>query len=1230
MHELRPEQTLEREITGAEVHRYEFDLRTDEFFQVHVEQKGVDVTLQVLGAGGKALARMDSPNGKEGAETLTFVSPRAGRYTLEVSSFDAKAEKGSYTIRREASRTAIAQDRRRVEVERVFVEGVTALGATDQPELAINKLEESLLGWRELQDAYMVGMVVLLIKQLKEAQNRPDVRPLTFDNTIERQLKTGELQAYSLDLKQGQVLRLDVEEKGIDIGLVVGRLDRQESVGRTNLGSGYGRETLTYMVEQSGPFLIVIRSPSESPSSGSYKLTAHLKSNFEEIDREQIAAEKLLVEGLELGNRKTPNGFGEAIRKWQAGLALWQKIGEKYWEAYSLYLIGIAQMKSGGPKEAIETLNRSLPLWQAANAKHDEAETQQMLATLYVIDDKPEKSAEALKSGLALMLEVGDHKNEAYILIALAALYEGLAEKEKATVYGLAASFSKDFTNRSEMLTDIGVVSKAQGNFSFAIEAYQLGLIYAKAEKNKLSEANLHRLLAGIDLELERYQDAEAKLNLALQLYRELKNKEGIAASLGFLSEISLATGERKRAAEYADQALSSADSDITILIQAGKAYSAIGEQNRALPLFTKALLLAKRDTDFVDEAAALNNLMLTWRALGSLRLAVYYGKQAVNTLQARRSYLKAVDQGGASISFNQSEQKAFLKAYESIYKQLAELLIENDRPTEAQEVLFFLKDQQLIDFNKSDTSNLDIRQLIRGQVSDPNSNQNIESRGLSFTLREKAAAERYVGAGGRLAEMSVELRTGGKQISELDSTAIKRLDAAVAEFAAALRQTETDFSQAPSDKDKLTDLSTLRELQSALRDLNQQTGQRAVAIYTLIGQERFCLLLVTPDSIKPFASPIKAEALNEKVLQFYAVLQSPAYDPRPLGKQLYDIILKPVEAELKKMGAHTLLWALDGKLRYVPMAALSPDGKGYLVEQYQNVVFTRADRERMTRPVSANWTGTGFGSSRAWTLNLFFTEFKFSRLPGVLAELQAIFDTNPKYKGPVTGTFFTDAKFTKNAFYEAMKSRRPLVHISSHFAFRPGDSSRSFLLLGDGTVLSMDELKEQERLFEGMELLTLSACNTAAQRADADGLEIDGFAELAQRLGAAAVIATLWRVSDNSTPRLMSTFYRLRQQPPGMTKAEALRQAQLALLTGTMPIKPRLAQAPITKNAAATELRIVLVPPSGKRGNELRRSTGEQVYVNQGDAPLYRRDIARPYAHPYYWSPFVLFGNLR
>lgn len=107
----------------------------------------------------------------------------------------------------------------------------------------------------------------------------------------------------------------------------------------------------------------------------------------------------------------------------------------------------------------------------------------------------------------------------------------------------------------------------------------------------------------------------------------------------------------------------------------------------------------------------------------------------------------------------------------------------------------------------------------------------------------------------------------------------------------------------------------------------------------------------------------------------------------------------------------------------------------------------------------------------------------------------------------------------------------------------------------------------------------------------------------LAQERGAEAVIATLWRVADDTTPLLMREFYRLRETKPGMAKVEALKQAQLFLLRGR----------------AAAQSEAAGAPPA------LARGVGK---MNGALAPT--ADGKAPHAHPYFRAPFILMGNWR
>jgi CHAT domain-containing protein len=140
-----------------------------------------------------------------------------------------------------------------------------------------------------------------------------------------------------------------------------------------------------------------------------------------------------------------------------------------------------------------------------------------------------------------------------------------------------------------------------------------------------------------------------------------------------------------------------------------------------------------------------------------------------------------------------------------------------------------------------------------------------------------------------------------------------------------------------------------------------------------------------------------------------------------------------------------------------------------------------------------------------------------------------------------------------------------------------------SYLVMGNGEKLTLAQVQNSDNIFSGIELLTLSACDTGYGGRTRDGREIEGLGVLAQRKGARAIMATLWPVDDESTRHLMVEFYR-GYQKPGVSKAEALRKAQLAVL----------GEADLAVGGQATRR-----APSPKR-----------------------------FPNPYHWSPFILIGN--
>ncbi len=57
---LEPGQSLEREITGGQTHRYQISLITGAYGHVEVAERGVNITLVLRGPDGSSLAEMNA------------------------------------------------------------------------------------------------------------------------------------------------------------------------------------------------------------------------------------------------------------------------------------------------------------------------------------------------------------------------------------------------------------------------------------------------------------------------------------------------------------------------------------------------------------------------------------------------------------------------------------------------------------------------------------------------------------------------------------------------------------------------------------------------------------------------------------------------------------------------------------------------------------------------------------------------------------------------------------------------------------------------------------------------------------------------------------------------------------------------------------------------------------------------------------------------------------------
>ncbi|MEL6927877.1 MAG: CHAT domain-containing protein, partial [Cyanobacteria bacterium J06600_6] len=302
--------------------------------------------------------------------------------------------------------------------------------------------------------------------------------------------------------------------------------------------------------------------------------------------------------------------------------------------------------------------------------------------------------------------------------------------------------------------------------------------------------------------------------------------------------------------------------------------------------------------------------------------------------------------------------------------------------------------------------------------------------------------------------------------------------------------------------------------------------------------------------------------------------------DYKKSAQELYDVIIRPIEAELEANDIDVLVFSMDSGLRLLPIAALH-DGEQFLIEKYAMGMvpsFGLTD----TRYVSPNE-----GSILAMGASEFENQ---AALPTMPIELQTIV-SNPR-----RGESFLNEQFTIPNFVAQNSREAPfsIIHLGTHAEFKAGDLSDSYIQFYDEQlkIPQLQQLSEElgwNSDATPIELLVLSACETALGDQEAEL----GFAGLAVQAGVKSALASLWYVSDLGTLALMGEFYD--QLGTTLVKAEALRQTQLEMLGGNVKVDNR----------------------------QVKLSNGADLALPE-DFP----EGSLTLDHPYFWSSFTLIGN--
>lgn len=272
-----------------------------------------------------------------------------------------------------------------------------------------------------------------------------------------------------------------------------------------------------------------------------------------------------------------------------------------------------------------------------------------------------------------------------------------------------------------------------------------------------------------------------------------------------------------------------------------------------------------------------------------------------------------------------------------------------------------------------------------------------------------------------------------------------------------------------------------------------------------------------------------------------------------------------------------------QGSLFLVPFAALQDSQGKYLIEEHTIITAPSIQVLKSTQKLRQQVQQAG--RHQVLVVGNPKMPLQLPQLPGAQQEAKMI-----------AALFHTQAivgeQATKAAIVRQMPNAR-WIHLATHGILDDQQGLGSAIALApNGTGETNDGLLTADEILNlklNAELVVLSACDTGEGRITGDG--VLGLSRSLITSGVPSVIVSLWAVNDDSTSQLMRRFYQ-NLSTGQMTKAEALRQAQLAMLK------------------------------SNSQDNNSNRSS-LNYKLGHGE-----QSISRNLSHPYYWAPFILIGN--
>ncbi len=823
--------------------------------------------------------------------------------------------------------------------------------------------------------------------------------------------------------------------------------------------------------------------------------------------------------------------YDEALSRHRLSLAVAERLNSTSGRAYALIGMGnvySAQMETG---QAVALYHQALPLCEALPDPYLLILLLNNLGGMYRELGEVSLALTYLRRGLELSKKEADQLSVVHVLRTLASLYNDVGNFSEAMrhyqqSYALAEKIG--FAGGKELALDgIASVHLLQGNYEQAQEIFERQLKEVEvAGHPSLQLAAIARLAKLHALRGEPAQ-ALSYSEKSLQLAEKLNNRTLTWIALNEIGLAQYVMGNYRQAATYFEQRLALSEAfqhkseTANDLINLGGVYRGLGEYEKSLQAAKRAADLARSMGAVHILSAALNTLGRAYRAL----------KQPANAQQAFSESIAAAEELRFNVAGGEIERQRMFELLVRPYYELIGLMMEQNRPHDAFAYAERVKGRTLLDVLRS------------GKVE--------IGKAMSAEEREREQALRR-----EINTLNLQLHRAN-QSAKPDAARAEALTLRLQKARLAFEAFQTTLYAAhPELRVQRGEVHAIKPAETATL---LTTANRAILEYVVTDDRVYLFVMSRSSSVasidlKTYTIPIRREELAKQTSNFRRQLATLDLAFRAPAKQLYDLLVKPAQAQLQ--GKTEIVIVPDGALWELPFQALLSSATRYWIEEtaiayapsltvLREMIAQRKQREPSTGHMTSLLAlgNPAIGKETAERVTTVRRDERLNALPEAEREVRSL----AELYGATQSKIYIGAEAREDrAKAEAATSR--VLHFATHGVLNDASPMYSHLVLSQGS-------KEEDGLLEAWELMNmdlqadlvvLSACETARGRFGA-GEGVIGLSWALFVAGTPTTVVSQWKVDSASTTQLMVEFHRqLRRTNSSLTKAAALRAAAL------------------------------------------------------------------------------------